>query len=381
MDIIAQLTAAFEKERGSNRPPRTAADVPFTYEAITDEWLTCVLCAPHPGARVISHRLDTADDGNSNRRRIFIDYNAQGVEAGLPDRVFCKASQGLANRISLGVTGAIQAEVNFYNSIRPLLDIEAPVALFARYNSALNSIIIMRELDSRTRFCTHTTEMTFERAQDQLRLMSRYHGKFLDSAELATTLSVFYAWPDWFSKLDYRDFEKACDRGFEIGRSVIPGRLFARRSEIWTATRASFEKQKALPHTLCHGDDHLRNWYITADGEMGLNDWQAAHRGHWSRDVAYAITTSLTVENRRKWETELLRYYFDHLQTAYGRSIPFDGVFDAYRQQLMTALAFWTITLNPAPGMPDMQPRDSTLEFLRRIATAIDDLSTLDSFT
>jgi hypothetical protein len=381
MDVIAQLTAAFEKERDNNRPPRTAEDVPFTYEAITDEWLTCILCARHPGAKVIRHRLDVPDDGNSSRRRIFIDYNAQGAEAGLPSRVFCKSSQRLSSRISLGITGAIQAEVNFYNLIRPMLDIEAPVPLFARYNDALNSIIVMRELDSRTQFCTHTTAMTLERAQDQMRLLSRYHGKFLNSAELAASLSVFDPWPDWFSKLDYPDFQKACDRGFEIGRSVIPDRLFARRSEIWPATRASCQTQKQLPYTLCHGDDHLRNWYICADGRMGLNDWQAAHRGHWSRDVAYAIITSLTVENRRRWEMELLRYYFDQLQTAYGRSIPFDGVVDAYRQQLMTVLAFWTITLNPAPGMPDMQPRDSTLEFVHRIATAIDDLNSLDSFT
>ncbi|MEJ2459065.1 MAG: hypothetical protein P8Y58_13380 [Novosphingobium sp.] len=46
----------------------------------------------------------------------------------------------------------------------------------------------------------------------------------------------------------------------------------------------------------------------------------------------------------------------------------------------MTVLAFWTNTLNPAPGMPDMQPRDSTLEFIRRITIAMDDLDTLDSF-
>jgi hypothetical protein len=30
--------------------------------------------------------------------------------------------------------------------------------------------------------------------------------------------------------------------------------------------------------------------------------------------------------------------------------------------------------------MPDMQPRDSTIEYLRRISVAIDDLDTLDSF-
>jgi hypothetical protein len=68
------------------------------------------------------------------------------------------------------------------------------------------------------------------------------------------------------------------------------------------------------------------------------------------------------------------------LQQTSGRSLPFVQLEHEIRGQLMTVLAFWTITMNPAPGMPDMQPRDSTLEFIRRITTAMDDLDTMDSF-
>ena len=103
---VDQLKAAYELEKHNRHPPVTADDVPFTYEDITDEWLTTILCGQHPGAKVTGHRLDVADDGNSNRRRIFIELNDVGKKAGLPDRVFCKASQGLANRISLGPPGA-----------------------------------------------------------------------------------------------------------------------------------------------------------------------------------------------------------------------------------------------------------------------------------
>ena len=39
-----------------------------------------------------------------------------------------------------------------------------------------------------------------------------------------------------------------------------------------------------------------------------------------------------------------------------------------------------TITINPGPGIADLQPQDSILEFIRRIAIAIDDLDALDSF-
>jgi len=59
-----------------------------------------------------------------------------------------------------------------------------------------------------------------------------------------------------------------------MAEQVIPGRLYARRNEIWPATRRSTERHARLPHTLIHGDDHQRNWYITPDGAMGLNDWQ-----------------------------------------------------------------------------------------------------------
>src|SRR5438445_7405885 len=98
---IEQLTTAYEHEKKSRRPPLTADDLPFAYEDITPTWLTSILCGRYPGAEVVSYGLDTPDDGNSNRRRIFIDYNETGRQAGLPERVFCKATHGLANRISL----------------------------------------------------------------------------------------------------------------------------------------------------------------------------------------------------------------------------------------------------------------------------------------
>ena len=376
---IEEITAAYELEKAQRRTPVSADDLPFVFEDITPDWLTTVLCRKHSGAKALSYRLDVPDNGTSSRRRIFIEYNAAGNAAALPTRIFCKATHSLPNRTMLGIPGCIQAEVNFYNKVRPLLPIEAPVCHFANFNSALNSIVMLHDMGDQATFCTHTTDITDARAQSQLRLLATMHGKFLDSVELTTGLSIFPTWSDFFRSDDYPAFEQACDNGFVAAEEVIPARLFARRKEIWPATRKSAERHRQLPHTLCHNDVHLRNWYVAADGAMGLSDWQVTTRSHWSRDLIYALSTSLTVENRRKWEAELLRYYQDQLQHAAGRSISFDGVVDEMRRQLLTVLAFWTITLQPASGMPEMQPRDSTLEFIKRIATAMDDLDTLDN--
>ncbi|MCY1562617.1 hypothetical protein D9M68_1000460 [compost metagenome] len=72
--------------------------------------------------------------------------------------------------------------------------------------------------------------------------------------------------------------------------------------------------------------------------------------------------------------------YLDELHAAGGPQVSFDEGWNIYRQQLLSALTWWTVTLTPPPGLPDMQPRDTTLEFIRRISTAIDDLDSLDAF-
>jgi aminoglycoside/choline kinase family phosphotransferase len=41
----------------------------------------------------------------------------------------------------------------------------------------LNSIIFLRDLGSQTTFCTHTTDITRERAENQLRLLATFHGR------------------------------------------------------------------------------------------------------------------------------------------------------------------------------------------------------------
>jgi hypothetical protein len=378
---IPELTAAYERERSQRHPVVNAAEIPFGYEDITPAWLTAVLCAKHPGAQVVSCSLDEPDDGSSNRRRIFIEYNAAGQAADLPASVFCKGSQGLSSRLLMAPIGCVEGEVDFYNRVRAVLDIEAPVAYWANMDaSTMNSIVMLRDMGRDVMFCTHTTDMTYERAQDQVGLLARLHGRFLESPDLNGKLAVFQTYSDFFAKQDAIGFEPACDKGFEKAEDVIPKRLFARRGEIWPATLKSAACHINAPHTLLHGDAHFRNWYITPAGKMGLADWQAVSRGNWGRDLSYTMTTSLPVERRRQWQDELMRYYVDRLHEASGQRVAIDEVENQFRRHLLTGLAAWTVVVNPVPGFPDMQPADSALEFVHRLATAIDDLDALDCY-
>src|SRR5262249_211935 len=136
-----------------------------------------------------------------------------------------------------------------------------------------------------------------------------------------------------------------------------------------------------LPRGLIHSDVHLGNWYLAPSGELGVHDWQCTSRGNWSRDVAYALSTSLTTDDRRAWERDLLRSYLDRLAGSSGgrARVLFEDAFRSYRQQLFAALAWWTGTLGQPPEAPAMQPPAVSLTFIGRMARAIDDLDALEA--
>ncbi|KAJ8136407.1 hypothetical protein OY671_010380 [Metschnikowia pulcherrima] len=113
---------------------------------------------------------------------------------------------------------------------------------------------------------------------------------------------------------------------------------------------------------------------------MGLSDWQIIAIGHWSRDLIYSSITALTIEDRRSWLEDLVRFYVERMN-EHGINMPGENeIWSNLRQQSSSASAFWTNTSRPPKGMPDMQPLDITEEFSRRIYSFMEDYDALDSF-
>ena len=95
---------------------------------------------------------------------------------------------------------------------------------------------------------------------------------------------------------------------------------------------------------------------------------------------------SLPIDSRRAWEEKLLQLYLDELRESGGPAIEFGDAWNNYRRHLPSALVWLTLTLTPSTDDPDesipqFQPEEQTLEFIRRMTTAMDDLDALDYFT
>ncbi|MDO3402701.1 hypothetical protein QWI29_21885 [Mycolicibacterium neoaurum] len=124
--LLQQIQAAYDHDHGPADAPVAVGDNPLTFESITDDLLTHLLCRGVDGAQVVTHRLGPVDDASWNHRRITLPYNEAGMQARLLLSVFGKASQSLKNRMVLGISGAAQCEVTFYREFRDLLDINLP---------------------------------------------------------------------------------------------------------------------------------------------------------------------------------------------------------------------------------------------------------------
>ncbi len=152
-------------------------------------------------------------------------------------------------------------------------------------------------------------------------------------------------------------------------RTTIPvenGRFIA---ENYRAVAAVID---APPHTVMHGDAHPGNVYFR-DGKAGLLDRQAVRRGHPCRELAYTLITSLTPEDRRAAQRDLLDDYRQALAAAGGPDMDRDDLRLRFRQGALYAYVATLITA----GMGGMQVEDIATEGLRRSVAALDDLETV----
>jgi aminoglycoside phosphotransferase (APT) family kinase protein len=370
-------------ERLARPKARRFDDVPCTPYAVTPEWLTAVLCGKVPGAVVTQVEVEAASAGTHERHRLKVSYNGEGRRAGLPVSIFTKSLPSIVTRMIGGFNGTARVEGSFFTQIRPQLEIEAPLCYHSAYDRRTFAAIHLLEDLVATKsatFCNHKTYVTRAMADDMIDLLASLHGRFYGDPTLAERFRWLASYPRWFTigaaKMGTEYYTR---KAFDAAAHVIPAGVMTRRDEVWPATMRALALHDSEPQGLIHSDVHIGNWYRTGAGQMGLCDWQCLSRGHWSRDFAYAVTASLTPDNRRSWERGLLARYIERFAEKTGITPDFDLSFLRYRQQIVHALAMWTITLCHSPLLPNMQPEDTTLTMIERMTTAMADLDALDS--
>ena len=380
-----RISQIIEQENREPKKATKAGDVLPNVGAITQEWLSDVLCRDAPGVSVIDFTVAPVSTGTHARHRIALTYRGDAAEFGLPQTVFSKTLPSVENRMMVGITGHARTEGRFYTELRPELALEIPRCFHSSVDRESCAAIHLLEDLVATKGATFTnyeTYVTREMAEDMVDLLAGMHGHFYADPRFESDFKWVARFTRWFmGGVTKFQVDESTELTLTQAADYIPDRLLARRDEVWPATMASLRIHDEQAETFLHSDVHIGNWYQTAQGRMGLCDWQCAGRGHWARDLAYALSGALTIEDRRAWETELVRRYIDRFAAVSGHALDFDDAWTYYRQQMFQALLNWTPTLCPSEHVPaTMQTEETSLCMIERMTAAIDDLDALDSF-
>ena len=102
-----------------------------------------------------------------------------------------------------------------------------------------------------------------------------------------------------------------------------------------------------------------------------LLDWQLVQRGMWYIDVGYHIASTLTVEDRRESERELLQQYLACLAELGVEPPPWDEAWRYISRGIVHGLYLWSITTQVEAGLIEI--------LLGRMAAAAADHNALEA--
>ncbi len=381
---LARIGSHVVLERVRRPRPVMLTEIPPSVGALTTQWLTAALCRNHPGAWVTTVSIGSGSDGSTTRRTLRLDYNDAGLQAGLPISVFTKSTPHFTSRAVTVPSAALECEALFYDRIRPSLEIEAPIGYHTAVDlrSGRSMFLLEDVVESKGVTFGDPTQhyINRKRAEAIVETLATLHGNLWESPRFAGDLAIIKDAERWQRDVnDTIGFPRRTLIGFDRAEAAFPAEFVRRRADVWGAVMGSLARHKFGPQTLLHSDVHSRNWYLTADQGMGLYDWQLLSRGNWALDVAYALSSALTVDDRRDWERELIELYIDRLHAAGGPALSFDNAWLAYRQQPFHGLAFWLYTIGAGRLQPAMQPDEVSLANLERMTNMIVDLESFDA--
>jgi hypothetical protein len=322
--------------------------LPLEIGAISREWLSQALAARHPGVEVLRAELQDTLWGTGTKALFELTYNAAGVAAGLPTRVWVKGGFAEHRQAMLFL---YQLEARFFAELAPRLDIRTPKCLFSGADDDQGVVILEDLRQAGAEICRVQKVLSHDQAAAFLEALARLHARWWNSPELDDPQAL--GWLQRHDPLPDDDWgaygrgqleAAAWARHMELPRALALPKRFHDRETMHAALQALRRFDVGGPTCLIHADAHLGNLFIDADGRPGFLDWQSARKGHWAQDVTYFLVSALDPLDRRAWEGDLVEGYLAALARAGVRAPPGrDAAWAAIRAHIVYGLFYWMV--------------------------------------
>lgn len=348
----AQATPTRPVDPDAVPPPYPARRelLPRTREQVTAEWLTRTLQYKYPGAVV--EKLDVVQliDSHTTKLRVAVQLNGKARAVGLPQRLCLKSNwSGAFDDVDI-----CALEARFYYFLAERMKVPTAKCYYADWDvdgSGEGLIVLEDLLDLGGQFGNSTQHPGVEGVATALSGIAKLHGSLWGDPTLARhkwlqtsmrtpvdcdQVRIMWKWIE----------ENLKDPNF---RAIAPKHYLddARRVERAFDRLAAYECAFQAPYCVILGDCHQGNSYILPNGERLWLDWQLVRRGRPWRDLTYFMVGSLTVEERRKHQRELIAHYRKELIASGATDvIGLDEIWEQYRRWVMYGIQAWVANMD-----------------------------------
>ena len=232
------------------------------------------------------------------------------------------------------VMGFYDREVSFYRQLAGHLDLRTPRCHHADITAEGDRFVLLLEEITGARVIDQITGASLTDAETLVDQAIRLHARFWDSEEL---------WGlDWLPPINTPLFLAAADlaaeklpRYLEYWDGKVPPAALGFVRDLTPHYPALLDWWVDQGHpTFAHMDYRADNFLFggsAGDGTVTILDWQLSVRGVGVWDIANLLAGSLTVEDRRAWEGDLVRRYHDGLLAAGVVGYDWDRCWRDYR--------------------------------------------------
>ena len=337
-----------------------APPVPETLEHFLSlDWLSAALGLRFPGIEVTDVKYGDIDQRVSTNVPFHIEC-AGGVPDGLSADLWGKGYFGEGAEL---YRSAGEPEAFFYRDVADSTGIRTLRSVYADVDPATRHGVVITEdvLGQGATFLNALSPYTPDQAAESLSQLATLHAAawerpaLRDSPWLASRLSAY---------LERRGID---DILFNFDGPIGAGVPQEVRDAARLRTaygRLAAEVDTVSPWSLIHGDPHIGNVFLDAEGRPSFLDWQLVQRGPWYLDVGYHLSSALSVEDRRRNEQDLVAHYLDRL-AAGGVELSEQDAWPGLRRGMVHGFYLWAITRKVKTAI--------TTELLTRLGTAVAD--------
>ncbi len=346
--------------------------LPSRLEELDPEWLSARLARSFPGAVVSDVHIERQAGGTNSNARLALAYDR---DAGAPATIFVKMpSTRRTQRMLVHKSGMAEREVGFYRDVAGSIALRYPRAYATEYEPESGNFVLLLEDVGRTggRFLQTGGSIPFETARRAVEDLADLHLAY----RLDPALRTRSAWVG--PQIRLREY------GAGMLSMALEGNATGLEDVFKRVARFYIDNHDAVQDawedgawSLVHGDAHWGNLFLDGD-RIGFFDWGCMAFMPGMRDVGYFLCMGLPVEDRRRYERELIGLYVDRIAAGGGPELSFD---DAWVLHCLHA-AYTVPAAAPAsiyPLVKDEVDFDASFvaEFLRRASAAVEDLDAL----